>query len=225
MCAKCVVTVDIKGSMSVSGERRKRLQRSLFNVTERLKKFSDDLFAVGMTGGDEFQAVLLSPKKAMDVFKLVQNHLAVDFYFGVGVGSVEAVGKKFSPSEMYGSAFYSSRDAINEAKKRHVQLVFRTGNENLDFQLNTIAELLLFIRGGWTRRQREILNFMESHEETVQKRVAEHFGVSEQAVSKVVRVSGFELVRQAEKLVRVLLAVLENSKPLKVYARKSTSEG
>lgn len=64
---KCVITVDIEGSTKFTAHQRGQIQRSIFDVIEHLReKFADDLFAIGMTVGDEFQAVLNSPEKAID---------------------------------------------------------------------------------------------------------------------------------------------------------------
>lgn len=207
MSGETVVTVDITGSKEFSAERRRQIQRKIFAAMEDLREnFAAELFTVGMTGGDEFQIVLNSPKEIMNIFGFLSRVLPTEFYFGVGVGSIEAVADNLSPPEMYGSAFYSSRKALRNAKDKKVQIVFNTAKENLDFQLNTIIELILFIRGKWTNRQREILNFLESHKEIMQKEVAEHFSVSEQAISKIIKRSGYEAVKRGERLITTLLA-------------------
>ena len=206
MTVKCVITVDIKSSTTLNGYQRELIQKRIFDVIERLKeKLAEDLFTIGMTAGDEFQVVINSPEKAIDIFRFLRDNLGTKFYFGMGIGSVEAVAEDLQPSEMYGSAFYSSRKALDRAKKKQVEIVFSTGDEKLDFQLNTLIELIQFVRRKWTKRQREILNFMESHEEIKQKDIAEHFGVSKQAISKTIKASGFELVRRAERLIETLL--------------------
>lgn len=206
MNVKSVITVDIKGSTKFDASRRSRIQESVLDLINDIEvNFSDDLFTIGMTGGDEFQVVLNSPEETINLFKFVSERMPVQFRFGVGIGGVEVVGDALSPSEMYGSAFYSSRKALNKAKGKQVQILFNTGDEKLNFELNTIIQLVLFIRVNWTKRKKEILRFVERHEEMMQKEVAEHFGISEQAVSKTINRSGFKLVKQGERLIQRLL--------------------
>jgi len=204
---KCVVTIDIIGSTVFADQQRAQIQRSIFNVIDQLKaKFVNDLFTVGMTAGDEFQLVINSPEKAIDILKFLKDNLPARFRSGVGFGHIEAVARELLPSEMYGSAFYLSRNAINIAKKKQADVIFSTGDENLDLKVNTIMELILFIQRKWTKRQQEVLKFIDTHEQIMQKDVAAHFGISEQAISKITKSSGFESVRKAEQLVKSMLA-------------------
>lgn len=209
MRKKCVITVDIKGSRKLLGYQRDIVQKNIFHVLSDVKrKFASELLTAGMTGGDEFQIVVDSPENAVDIFQFLRANLPTELHFGVGVGSIEPFDKSLSPSEMYGTAFYSSREAIDHAKKKQVEIVFRTGDRKLDSQINLTMELVKFIRRKRTKRQKDILRFMESHIELKQKEIAEHFGVSEQAISKIIKASGFELVKQAERLVKILLETL-----------------
>lgn len=204
-----MITVDIKSSTSLGGRQRKIVQKSVFDVIEKLKtRFDRYILSVGMTAGDEFQIVVNFPEKSIDIIAFIQQSLPARFYAGVGVGSIESVSGKLSPAEMYGTAFYRSRDALNQAKKRKVDVVFSVGDESLDLEVNTLIELALFVRGKWTGRQREVLDYIESHEGLTQAQIAKHFEVSKQAISKIMRTSGFESLRRGKRLVATLLANL-----------------
>lgn len=204
MVKKCVITIDVKGSRKLEAVDRETIHFRIFGTIDEISRFfSQDLFAIGMTAGDEFQVVFNSPESSIDVYRFVNPKLPC--YFGVGFGEITHLGTH-EPSEMYGPGFYLSRNAIEMAKKtKRSNIVFRVGDELLDFELNTLFELLTFIESKQTKRQKEIIAFLSSHESEWQKFVAEHFNISEQAVSKIRKKSGFELIQRTEHLSKTLL--------------------
>jgi hypothetical protein len=187
--------------------QRRQVQGRILNILDQLKnRFADSLIAAGMTLGDEFQIVMSSAEKVLDVLNFLKDELKIEVYSGVGIGSIEAFTERASPSEMYGEAFYLARNAVNEAKKKQREITFATGNEKIDFELNTILELALFIRRKWTKRQKTILSFVEASNEIRRKEIARHFNITEQAISKTIKISGFELFKRAILLIKSLLA-------------------
>ena len=71
---------------------------------------------------------------------------------GLGFGDLEIVEERNIPSEMYGTAFYNSRNAINISKNKNIDIVFSTGFKDVDFILNTLIQLILFMKNKWTKR-------------------------------------------------------------------------
>lgn len=110
---------------------------------------------------------------------------------------------------MDGSAFHRSREALEEAKKKRIEIVFKSGYEEIDFPLNSIMELILHVKNKWTKRQRDVINFLESHKDVNLSDVARSFQVSKQAISKIIRAAGWKAVRKAEKVVEHYLELLE----------------
>lgn len=220
----CVITVDIKGSRKL--KNRAEVQSRVLDLLNSLNiKFRDFLIAeFTMTLGDEFQGVLKTTSVVLDVFKYLEKNLPVRFYCGVGIGSIDTPLSR-KPSEMDGSAFHRSRDALEEAKKRKVELVFKSGNEETDFLLNSVTELILHVKSKWTRRQKDVINFLESQENVKLSDAARRFRVSKQAISKIIRAAGWKAVRKAEKVVEYYLKMLELGKPISVYHAKTTTEG
>jgi hypothetical protein len=207
MSIACVIIVDIKGSTMLGNNRRRQVQRNIFDILGQLKqRFADDIVGADMTLGDEFQIIFNTPEKALDIYEFLTSQLKTPFYTGVGVGSIESFTDKKSPTTMYGEAFYRARDAVNNAKKKQIDITFATGNRKLDFELNTITELTLYIKKKWTERQQTIINYLKQHDTTTQKEAAKHFRISETAISKTLKTSGYETIKKATQLTKTLLA-------------------
>jgi hypothetical protein len=202
---KCVVTIDIKGSRKLNPAERENVHFSIFKVIDKIKgEFPSNIIAAGMTAGDEFQLVVNQPEFSIEVYRFVNGQIPAECYFGVGFGEITDFGT-VAPSEMYGEAFYRSRNAIELAKsKRRGEICFKLGDELLDQELNTIFELIVFIKSKQTKRQKEITNFLNSHRYS-QKDVALNFSVSEQAISKIRKNSACDIIYNAEFLAETLL--------------------
>lgn len=209
MSSNYVLTVDIKSSRQLNELEREKTQNQVLNIINGLESQKNKIVTIGMTAGDEFQIVLNNPESIFDVYRFLQNNLQVKLYYGIGIGQIKAVKEGLRPSEMYGSAFYLSRDALDEAKKKEVNIVFKTEDKQLNSLLNVIMEFTHFIRNNWTPRQKEILSFVEQrfeHNEKIkQKFVANHFDVSEQYISKIFKKTGFELVIKGEERITSIL--------------------
>jgi prolyl-tRNA editing enzyme YbaK/EbsC (Cys-tRNA(Pro) deacylase) len=194
----------------LGNSQRRQVQRNIFDVLDQLKqRFAEDLIGADMTLGDEFQIILNTPEKALDIYEFLTNQLKTPFYTGVGIGAIESFTDKKSPKTMYGEAFYQAREAVNEAKKKQIDITFATGNKTLDHELNTITELAIFIQKKWTKRQKTIINYLTNHNTATQKETAKHFKVSETAISKTLKTSGYETVKKAKQLTKTLLAQTE----------------
>ena len=220
----CVITVDIKGSKKL--KNRAKVQSKILKMLNSLnKKFSSFLIAdFMMTLGDEFQGVLNTTSVILKVYKYIEKNLPVGFYCGLGIGYIETQLRK-KASEMDGSAFHNSREALKEAKKRDTELVFKSHSEEIDFLLNSVMKLILHVKSKWTKKQRERISFFESGENIKLSDVAKKFQVSKQAISKMFRTAGWKDVINAEKLVKDYLKLLDQSKPNSVYYLKTTIEG
>lgn len=218
MNIKSVLTADIKKSKNLEETARMNIQKNIFNLINLFENsYQSDIFSASMTTGDEFQVVINHPSKVYDIYKTIRNKLSENIYAGIGFGEIEFVENRQSPSEMYGTAFYNSRDAIEKAKEKNLDIYFYTGRKTLDMELNTIIQLILFIRNKWTKRQQKILKYYESHKNILQKEVAEHFKISEAAVSKTIKISGYEEVKRGELLIKDLLKRIEN--PLSFFEK------
>lgn len=215
----CVMTIDLRRSKKL--RNRAFVQKEVLALLEDVNyKFKTDIQSeFMMVLGDEFQGVLISPKKAYQIFKYIKSHLEAEFYCGVGIGRINtALSRK--PSEMDGPAFHKSREALEEAKKEKVEMIIKSYNKGKDYLLNTIIHLILHMRRKWTRRQTRIINYLETNVNATQTQAAKHFNVSKQAISKTVKTTAWKEINKAEKIVDKLL-----SKPNLVNSPKSTIQG
>jgi len=203
----CVMTVDLKGSKKL--RNRAFIQRKVLELIDDLnQKFEKDLQAdFVMVLGDEFQGVLACPEKAYQVFKCVKSYLEVEFYCGVGVGNISTDLRK-KTTEMDGSAFHRSREALEHAKKEKAEIVIKSHNKEKDKLLNAMINLILHIRKKWTERQSQIIGYLESHMNVTQTEVAKHFSTSKQAISKIVKTTGWRKIHESEKIVDEFLGKL-----------------
>lgn len=215
----CVMTIDLKGSRKLRD--RAFIQRKVLELIDELnQKFEKDLQAdFVMVLGDEFQGVLNSPEKVYQIFKFIKRRLEVEFCCGVGVGSIStALSKK--TTEMDGPAFHLSREALEEAKKERAEVVIRSHSKERDKLLNVMINLVLHVRRKWTERQSQILSYLESHMDATQTEAAKHFSTSKQAISKVVKTTGWKQILESEKIINEFLGKLYS-----VNSRKSTKKG
>lgn len=210
MDIKCVLTADIRRSKNIKKDARIKIQKQIFTLLDFLKmSYKEDVYSVSMTTGDEFQIVLNHLSQSYNYYKKVKKYLNINMYMGLGFGDLEIVEERNIPSEMYGTAFYNSRNAINISKNKNIDVVFSTGFKDVDFILNTLIQLILFMKNKWTKRQKEILSYLEKNNDILQKEVATHFKVSEPLISKIIKTSGYDLIQQGESLINVLLDKLE----------------
>ena len=57
----------------------------------------------------------------------------------------------------------------------------------------------MHVKNKWTKRQRDIISFLESRENVRLSDAAKKFCVSKQAISKIVRAAGWKAVRNNRK--------------------------
>jgi len=214
-----VLSFDIRGSRKIKD--RMKLQNVIKSLIESLNNnFSDCLASkFSLTAGDEFQGVLRDFSKIYDVFKAVKRKLDFRFYCGIGIGEITTeISDK--PFEMDGPAFYRSRDALNIAKKRNLNVYVITGKQDVDYLLNLILKVIFFIEENRTHRQSQIVKYFEENPKIKVSEVASNFGVSEQSIYKTLKKAGFSLVLEMEELVKLIL-----SKPYEVELPVSTGGG
>lgn len=215
----CVLSFDIRGSRKVKD--RMVLQESLKSVIEGLNRGFPAYIVSGfsLTAGDEFQGVLRDSSVAYDIFKIVDKTLGFDFYCGVGIGEITTEISD-NPSVMDGPAFHRSRAALDYAKKKNLKIYVLTGKSEADRLLNLLLQTIHHIEKNRTRRQNQIISYFRNNPKAGVEEAAEHFGISRQAVYKILKKSGFHLTRKLENLVRAIL-----SKPLEVELPESTGVG
>lgn len=207
----CVITCDIKGSRAFDPEEWHIIQRKIKTALMEINKSysSDILRDFTITLDDEFQGVLHSPEKSYDVFVRLQNNLPVEFRCGIGIGEIAVFSSEIT--EMRGTSFFRSREALELAKKFGYPVIVKSSDElnNLtDETINAILSLIATIQSTWTGRQREVVTFCRVHGDYTYSDIARELNVSKQSISQVVHAAHWQAVQQGEQAIRRLLQEL-----------------
>lgn len=183
------------------------------------------------TIGDEVQGVLADPVAVAEAVRRVA--VDSDWHIGIGIGEVDRPLPE-TTVEARGEAFYAARQAVEAAKSAPAHLVVRTGTErssapepasaalpasasaatpaaHLDFA-EAALRLLVSSLGELRVQSRGYIGFRLDDPEATQTEIAESFGVSQQAVSRVLAPGTAEIVAGAQGLAAHHLGLAEGAR-------------
>ena len=183
------------------------------------------------TIGDEVQGVLADPVAVAEAVRRVA--VDSDWHIGIGIGEVERPLPE-TTVEARGEAFYAARQAVEAAKSAPAHLVVRTGTErssapepasadlpasasaatpaaHLDFA-EAALRLLVSSLGELRVQSRGYIGFRLDDPEATQTEIAESFGVSQQAVSRVLAPGTAEIIAGAQGLAAHHLGLAEGAR-------------
>jgi hypothetical protein len=202
-----VMTVDIKQSTHLNSKEMAIVIEDINNILFYIKNI-DGVLTTGFTTGDEFEVVLETPLILYDVIYLIRYMLSVEYRIGLGLGIIENPNIS-EPNQMWGSAFVRAREALTNAKKMNVEICFITYNNNFNNKINTVLNLLSFIRNKMTSKQKNLydsfLYYQKFENVKLQTRFADIIKVSDAMISKTLKTIGYEEVSNSEKLVQDLI--------------------
>jgi len=191
------IAVIIDVSRSREHADRRALQTELGAIFARVNELVPALQSIEATVGDEFQAAypdLATALRATLVTRLLLS-VDIDCRFGLGHGDIVTVGESRTGRIQDGSAWWSARDAIDEAHKReYARLPFvRSWYQSGDTTERTeIVNAYLLSRdhllGAMKRRERALLLGQLLGE--TQSELAEREGITQSAVSQNLHKSG-----------------------------------
>lgn len=119
---------------------------------------------------------------------------------------------------------YRDRKAVSKVKQEDVPLVTVTGNEFFDANSSMSSKMLSALKEDFTPRAKKCINYIEGdrtydapkfERSKTNGEVAEYFGVTKQAVSKVLINSRYDLVLEAESHIVDLLDMIDEFKLFK----------
>ncbi len=201
---------DIQGSTKLPESELDEVQTTLIERFDFMRHtFPHSVESIGFVLGDEFEVVLKSP---LDLFNIISTSEYGDgprFYIGVGTGSLERFDKNTPISQMHGPPFTSARFAINEAKEKTGRISIKTPDLFVNYQINTLLDLIMFIKNNQTEKQRLItktVDFFNTGKSTFQTEIAEILQTSPAMVSKTLSKTGYGVIKNAEKLIIEILA-------------------
>jgi len=203
-----VVIGDLIRSKKIAA--RAEVQRRLRKTLEKINRtYHDSILArLMVTRGDEFEGVLEDAKACYVVFEDIERELhPIRIRGGIGVGRIDTEFSEIA-TEMDGPAFHLAREALARVKGKKSGLLVCSGDQEIDKPLNSILSLFWAVKGGWTERQREVANFYLSHGAPTHAEVAEHFGVSQPAITKILSAAHLEAVNDARKFLTHRLSAL-----------------
>ncbi len=210
------LTVDLVGSRNL--ENRVAVQGRLAEAAERLDRELGPVHLAGpvrFNAGDELQALLRRPERAMEcLLTLTEAAQPARLRAGLGFGSLEVGHVPEAPewaadiARLDGPCFHRARAAIEVARREGAWAQALGAGEALDAGLSSLLELLGRLREAWTERQAVTVAAARGR---LQKDVAEEFGVSPSVVSEALKAADFDAVLRAEDAVAALLGAAVES--------------
>ena len=223
-----VMTIDQQGSRTGTD--------AVPGVLEALEPV-DAVIGFARTIGDEVQGVLADAVAVAEAVRRVA--VDSDWHIGIGIGKVERPLPE-TTVEARGEAFYAARQAVEAAKSAPAHLVVRTGTErssapepasasepasaalpasasaatpaaHLDFA-EAALRLLVSALGELRVQSRGYIGFRLDDPEATQTEIAESFGVSQQAVSRVLAPGTAEIIAGAQGLAAHHLGLAEGAR-------------
>lgn len=194
---------DVIGSRA--GGERAEVQRGVEQLLLRVSEVEAPLQPFTATVGDEFQAVYSSRNGALRA-TLYASLLAeenADLRFGLGEGAVSDVPSGMSARIQDGPGWWRAREAVEEAEQRQRKFPFlRTWFVGAEGSSGVITNAYLMSRDrllsqlGVSAR-----NYARGIVEgSSQKEIAQQYGVSQPAVSKLLRESGAQVALEGFKM-------------------------
>ena len=208
-----VMTIDQQGSRTGTD--------AVPGVLEALEPV-DAVIGFARTIGDEVQGVLADAVAVAEAVRRVA--VDSDWHIGIGIGKVERPLPELTV-EARGEAFYAARQAVEAAKSAPAHLVVSAGTEqsktpapasadppavHLDFA-EAALRLLVSALGELRVQSRGYVGFRLENPESTQTEIAEHFGVSQQAVSRVLAPGTAEIIAGAQGLAAHHLGLTEGA--------------
>jgi hypothetical protein len=196
-----VIIGDVCGSRRMNADARYEgqlfIKSAISQINENLKDCIEAPFTI--TRGDEFQGVLNNSGYIMPVLLEFERLLfPLNLRYGVGVGQIHRMGSDL-PLEMDGPAFHRASEALQRAKKKKKQMIFKSEQDQTDLLVNTVFMLMYSIKSRWNQSNYE--RYWRYKELGTYEKVAEYEKVSTQAVWDSLQNTRAQDLIQSEKAV------------------------
>jgi len=204
--------VVIVGDVVKSRKIRDRLDywEKLKIVADEINRNYRDVFyaPIVILKGDEISAVLKDPSSTYTIIREFQeSFLPYNMRFVAVYGFIDVALETKNASLMDGPAFWKANKYLEEIKKKKKYVVINMGNETIDALITAVANLVAYIKNTWTSRELEIIRLYEKCRN--QKKVAEKYGISQQAVSDALKRAYWQIVRDSEDTILKILEKYE----------------
>ncbi|SDX82007.1 SatD family (SatD) [Lutibacter oricola] len=157
--------------------------------------------------GDSFQ-LEIKPEKALEASILMKATIktikGLDVRLAIGIGSKTYSSEKITVSN--GTAFVNSGECFESLKKS--TLAFKSEDKNLDIQLNLLFDLAQLTMNSWTQKSSEIVKMVIENPNLNQKELAKMLNKTQSAISKNLKIAGYDEIIRMEKYYRTLMVSL-----------------
>jgi hypothetical protein len=191
----CAIIGDINKSRQLDkrGAVQKIFERAVEQINKTYKNEIASKFLI--TTGDEFQGLLRTPAISYHLVRNFQDLMdKVHFSFGVGVGTLATNLIPKSAIGMDGDCFYRARAALQKAKKEKREL-FYDFDHPASGLVNALVTLLDKEWDQLNDTQKKIIQLRKTGMK--QPSIAKKLRITKQAVSKAIRNTTIEEMRQA----------------------------
>jgi hypothetical protein len=197
---------DLVGSREVPDRAglQRRLTELLSDLNERYRPWLEAPLRV--VRGDEFQGLFRAPHLLIPVITTIEDRMhPVRVTFGAGWGAL-STDPGSDVGALDGPAFHRCRDALEEARRQGEWARTRGLGTSLDALVTAHLSLLAAVRSRWTDTQR---GYVRAARSSLQREVAEAYGVSESTVSKSLSAARFPVVLAGEHALTNFLQEME----------------
>lgn len=198
---------DMVHSTALSAKNRAAAQRDftklVASLNRRFRRGIASQFVI--TLGDEFQGLLSDAEMIPDIVWIIDTEYRQrDVRLGFGLGTLHTPLRKVALN-MDGPVLHRAREAVEISRARGLLGGLFHGFGTHDDVLTGFAQILRHVRHRMTPRQRDVVTLLRDGK--TQTGVAEHLGVSKQAVSAHAIAAGWDAYRVAEQGWKTALAL------------------
>ena len=168
-----------------------------------------------ITLGDEFQGLLHSGEHVMDIIQYIKKEsYPIKIRFGIGIGAITTDINSAISIGADGPGYYKARDSIeqlkvlekkNESTYGDIQIKIDGDNNLQELSLNSILKLMYCIEKDWTKKQREVVNYV-LFEKKNQTETAHYFNVTQSNIQQILSKTHFYAYKDAFDSVNKILS-------------------
>ena len=206
---------DNKNSKNI--EERGKFQNKLNKILNEINEIYSDSISSNftITLGDEFQGLLHSGEHVMDIIQYIKKEsYPIKIRFGIGIGAITTDINSAISIGADGPGYYKARDSIeqlkvlekkNESTYGDIQIKIDGDNNLQELSLNSILKLMYCIEKDWTKKQREVVNYV-LFEKKNQTETAHYFNVTQSNIQQILSKTHFYAYKDAFDSVNKILS-------------------
>ena len=176
---------------------QKRIEKTCQIINTR---YSEDTYADFkiLKGIDEIGGVLTGMSKTYEIITTILEEIYPNLMrFVLVFDYIDTAVATKDVTKMDGPAFHKASDMIHKLKSSKLTCDISANNKMIDTMVANQINSLLLMKINWSTRQHQVV---KEYERTMnQSRVAEHFEMTQQAVSKILNRSMWREIKQIEE--------------------------